>query len=115
MRQLIEWNPTRPFHLARPPLGGKRSVAFRTDRNPARRVIADVAVDVGVHEVLCRHSKRAERGRELGPVVRLIEPEKGADGVVLFIQRGPAECERLGLAGFGSWADAALFALMASR
>ena len=90
-------NGTQPVHsaVAGPAVGRPRSVARRANRDAARRVVADVAVDVGVDEILRRHDVALERVGELGPVARLVHLEKRRQRAVVRIERGPAKRERL--------------------
>ena len=76
-------NGTQPVHSAspvQPSAGREPSPLARIGMRPGR-VVADVAVDVGIHEVLRRHDEVAERGGELGPVARLVHLEEGASVV----------------------------------
>ena len=101
MRQPVEWNPRDPLRVAAPSLGRRRSVAVRPDGNPRRRVVADVAVDVGIYDVLSRHDNAAKRREEVVPVARLVySKERGHRGVVR-IEAGPAQRQRLEPSGPG--------------
>ena len=53
-RQFLERNHPAPLALARPPRDGQPGVRHRANRNLAAVEIADVAVNVGEHEVVAR-------------------------------------------------------------
>ena len=63
VRQLVERNPAGPLGVAGPAVGRPRAVAARADRDASGRVVADVAVDVGIDEVLRRHDELAQGRR----------------------------------------------------
>ena len=66
-------NGIQPVHsiVSAPAVGRQRPVAARTHRDAAGGVVADVAIDVAIHEVLRRHDEITERRREIVPVARL--------------------------------------------
>ena len=75
---------------AAPSAGTSPGAIRRPYRQPAGGVIADVAVDVGVDEILAR-SREARDGRgELGPVLRAVDVEEGKLETIR-IGRGPAQ------------------------
>ena len=95
VRQLFEGHPSGPFSLARPAVGRRRSVTVRANRNVAGRVVSDVSVHVGVHEVLRRHDEVAKRCLEVIPVPCLVQTKERHDRRVLRVERRPAERQRL--------------------
>ena len=95
VRQLFEGHPSRPLGLARPAVGRRRSVTVRASRNVAGRVVSDVSVDVGVHEVQRRHDEVAKRRLEIIPVPRVVQAKERHNRRVLGVERRPAERQRL--------------------
>ena len=65
------------------------------DRDPAGRQESDVAVHVGVGDVLLRRVEVAEGGDEAGPVPDFREAEAGLQGEVVVAQSGPGEGEHV--------------------
>ena len=96
MRQVVERNPAGPLRFARPSRRWQaRPSPLARIGNASRRVVADVAGDVGVDEVLRRDDEIAERLGELGSsCAPRSSQERGQRGVV-GVERGPAECQRL--------------------
>ena len=95
VRQLFEGHPSRPLGLARPAVGRRRSVTVRASRNVAGRVVSDVSVDVGVHEVQRRRDEVAKRRLEIIPVPRVVQAKERHNRRVLGVERRPAERQRL--------------------
>src|SRR5262249_60873569 len=95
VRKFVEWNPAGPFAIARPTLFRNQPVPPCANGNVAWRVVPDMAVDVGVDEVLRRDCELTKGAGEIGPVAGLIQPEERVDGRVIVIERGPAKRERL--------------------
>ena len=84
-----------PPVVRRVPAGlGHGAVAGAADRQPARRLVADVARAVGVDEVLRRHVEEARRGAELREIGRRVQREDGGGGRAR-VERGPAQRHRV--------------------
>jgi len=95
-RQLIEWNETRPV-VARVPArsGGEafeRVVALSHGDAPGRDE-ADVAVDVGIAQVLLRDVEIAQGVDEFFPVARPRQLEERLQRDIIVRERGPCEGE----------------------
>src|SRR5207245_5404762 len=83
-----------PFVVVGVAWDGRRSVAPLANRDPGRRVVADVAVHVGVDHVLLGTGEGAEGVFELLPVLGLVHlQEREVKGVRL--KRGPFERQRV--------------------
>ena len=65
---------------ASPPAAGRPSLPGLADRDQARGLVADVAVAVGVHDVLRGHGERRGRLAEARPVGRGVEVEDRVSG-----------------------------------
>src|SRR6185369_17015641 len=65
MRLLVEWHPAGPLRLARPTVGDLTAVSFGANRVMRGRVVADVPVNVRIHEILRGHDKVAKGVCEL--------------------------------------------------
>src|SRR5262249_7726924 len=77
VRQLFEWNKTLPIAVARGTVRGDVAAAvLGPDREKAGRMIADVAVDIGIDEVLAGTGESRDGGGELGPVSGVIQLEE---------------------------------------
>src|SRR5215216_829670 len=63
-----------------------------------------MAVNIRIHDVLCRRSKRLERGVELFPVARAVQDVGRISVVLSWIERGPAQCIALAVAFEDDWA-----------
>ena len=70
-------------------------VVALADRDPRRRDEADIAVDVGVAQVLLRDAEGARCIDEFRPVFRARDLEKRAERDVVVGERGPGEGERV--------------------
>ena len=84
---------TRSTRAGRPspePAAG-RGPRVGPDRDRARHLVADVALRVGVHEVLGRSPVRAERAAELGEVRGPVDVEEGGHHAVRLGERRPAQ------------------------
>ena len=80
-----------PVVVGAPALGGHRAVvAGLADRDPAGRLVADVALAVGVHEVLAGHGERRRGRAELVPVAGEVELQDRVRGGRR-LQRGPRQ------------------------
>ena len=94
MRQALEGDVAYPFVVVGVARDGRRSVAPLSNRDPRRRVVADVAVHVGVDHVLLGTGEATEGVLELLPVLRLVHlQERKVKGVRL--KRGPRERQRV--------------------
>src|SRR5262249_38228191 len=78
-----------------PAVGRPRAVAVRAHRDAAGRVVADVAVDVTVDEILRGDDELAQRAGELVPIARVVEPQERLQRGVVGVERRPAEGERI--------------------
>ena len=72
-RQLGNGNVAGPFARVGRTVVWHAAIARLSDRHYTRRVITDVAVDVGIDDVLSRRSERFECGVELLPVTCAIQ------------------------------------------
>ncbi|MCY1288712.1 hypothetical protein D9M70_377670 [compost metagenome] len=94
LRQRLERDKAGPVIAGIPARRGRQAlqvVVGAAQRHPARREEADIAVDIGVDDVLLRRVEVAQRGGEAGPVARLVHPHAGLEGAVVRTQRGPLE------------------------
>src|SRR5260370_42662444 len=66
-------------------------VGVRADRDVARELVADVAVDIGVHEVLRRGAVQGEALPEVLETGRSVEPEDRLERPVRLDAGGPAD------------------------
>ncbi len=73
-----------------PPRHGPVAVTGTPDGHPTRRLVADVSLHVGVHEVLRRHLEQPSRVAELVPVRGPVEDEDRV-GRAPRVERGPAQ------------------------
>ena len=64
-------------------------------RHASRRDVPDVAVDVGVHDVLLRRSEIAQRRDEFLPVACERQPRHCLDGKIVLRKRGPGKREHV--------------------
>ncbi len=78
--QLLEGDVAGPFVLIRPAGDGQPAVAMGADGDLARHLVADIAVHVGVDEVLGRHVELAGRLAEFVPIGCLVETPDGREG-----------------------------------
>ena len=97
-RQPFDGGGANPILLARPSSGRCAAVAAAAQGHAARHRVADVPVNIGVHEVLRRRREATHTGQELGPVRCAIEGLEPTGGLA---PRFPAQ-------GHGPWGDAAL-------
>ena len=99
-RQLVERDPSVPLVIVGPSGHRTRAVAGASDGIQARALVADRAVDVGVHEVLARTLHAPDGAAE--PVearrVRGVEDERRPDAA---LQARPSQRVRVGLGRAG--------------
>ena len=95
-RQLVERDPPVPLVIVGPARHRARAVAGATDGIQARALVADRAVDVGVHEVLARTGHAPHGAAELVEArrVRGVEDERRPDAA---LQARPSQRVRVGL------------------
>src|SRR5437773_12111286 len=90
MRQAVERDVAYPLVVVGAARDGRRSVAPLSNRDPRRRVVADVAVHVGVDHVLLGAGEATDGVFELLPVLRLVHPQE-REGKGARLKRGPLE------------------------
>ena len=78
MRQFLEGQPAVPFALAGPAGGGQQAVAAAPPRHTRHVLVADVAIHVGVDQVLRRIADQGQGGAEAGPVTGPLQGQQAA-------------------------------------
>ena len=90
--KVLEGNGAGPFAAVGPSRHREGPVAAAADWHAAGHLVADVAVDVGVNEILRRHVPVAQGGAEFVEVLRPVDVEGGAQ-YGRGLERRPAQAD----------------------
>ena len=99
LRLLLEGQETCPIKLARGAVDRRQPVARLAHGHEAGALEADVAVDIGVDDVLRRRLEQTQRRQKLVPVPRLVEPDDRFEARVLVAKSREGERHDLALPG----------------
>src|SRR5260370_14676210 len=91
MRQLVKRNVARPFAVVSRAVVGNTPVATLADGNPARAIVTDVSVNVGVNKVLSWSDVLTKCRGKLFPVACSIHPREAGHLDRCGIECSPAQ------------------------
>src|SRR5581483_5675427 len=75
-RELFERNEPVPLEIPRAAIHRNIAIVGASDRQAACRVISDVAVDIGINEILTWSGKPLQPGHKLIPIARAVDVQK---------------------------------------